>query len=134
MVAAATAGGGDKTQESQVSGRLVGTTFAEFVGGMSGTIKCQHDAVIVVADGRVTEVRHEGERSTVEVGDNFDLRTDDRPGVPTPDEEPINVYVDDEGQLHSGCDPESIVHLDDGRELTLEEFDAEMEAKYGSPP
>lgn len=89
--------------EPQVPGRLLVPIEAQGVDS-SGTTYCEFDAHVTLKDQQVVEVDRLGANTQVEPGEkvaeDFDIKG------------PIMVYRAEDGLLHVGCAPESVVKAD----------------------
>lgn len=117
----------------QVEGRLLQVSVGGF-GTEFGTIHgfCEYDAQVIAEGDLVLKIIREGERSEVAAGDTlaedidaglYDLDPDDylpefdleaaiAERQPLPSARDVYVYVDEDGDLQTGCAPESWTVID----------------------
>lgn len=115
-------GESDRGYQPQVPGRILVVTEGDGYRGYF-TLFCEYDAEVGIGeDNAVVKILHEGERG-VEVGSKVmeqiftgyvEGRGEGPSGV-----QYLPVYWGDDGNLHTGCAPESIAELDDGTVVNI---------------
>lgn len=130
--------------ETQVASRIMHSYIGEREDGRSLVGYCEYDAFAEAGGESVVEVIRAGDRSTIKADDRFSASVDvdiydidesdlppgfsleealaDRP--PPPRAREVGVYVDKDGNLQTGCAPESWIILD-GVGKSLAEWRAE---------